>query len=689
MIRALTLMLLALCALIAAPARAQTATADWSSLGVAANTAATNPGTITASDGTSVAIAYAMAVNGAGTVAPSVGGSYVSYYTTSVGGVTPSLLLNMDNTSYDNNDKITLDITLGRTVTNLTFTISDIDRDSNRDAVEVFYDNGDGTFRNAATTTSFWTLGGINVARRNDTVVNGWRGAGAAANTSTSANVAFNFGTTTVKRIRIRYFSYTGSGNPTAQFVALSRLQFAAPRADLSLAKSMITTSPVNGGSATFRLTVTSAATSTQTATGVQVRDILPTGFTYVSASGTGTYVPATGIWSIASLAPGASASIDLIGTVNASSGAVLSNLAEIIASSAADPDSTPGNGVTSEDDFASATLTVSGSRTAGTAPTLACAAGSVLFDWTGKTWTAGSTDNSYALAALGNIRFQLANPGTWLNDAGLGGQSPNLQTVVHGGTNDRTLVQLVNMPSRTSEVTTTITLPAPMAGAQFRLFDVDFGSAQFADRVQVVGRYNGVDVVPQLTNGVANYVIGNSAYGDAAANNDSANGTVTVTFNSSIDSIIIRYGNHNLAPTDPGQQAISLHDITFCNPAYANLDVTKVSQVVSDPVSGVTNPKAIPGAIMRYCITIGNSGNVAATNIAATDNLPANLTYVTSSMLSGTTCNTATTVEDDDATGSDEAPIGASRSGGTVTLTATTLAASAGFAVVFQAVVN
>jgi len=689
MIRALIGLLGAALVLLGAPVHAQTATADWSSLGVAANTAAPNPGTIAASDGTSVGIAYSAAISGAGSMVPSVGGSFVAFSNTSIGGVAPSLLLNLDNAAYDANDKVTLDITLGRTVSNLTFTLSDIDRDNNRDTVEVLYDNGDGVFRNAADTTALWTLGGNNVARINNATANGWRGTGAAANSSGSANVAFNFGTTTVKRIRIRYFSYTGTGNPAAQSVALSRLQFAALQADLSLAKAMITTNPVNGGSATFRLTVTSAASSSSTATGVQVRDVLPAGFTYVSASGTGTYDAASGIWSAGSIAPGATAVINLTGTVNASAGAVLANTAEIIASSATDPDSTPDNGATGEDDYASATLTVSGSRMAGIAPVLACTAGSVLFDWNGKSWAAGSADNSYTLGTFGNIRFLLSNPGVWLNSADFGGQSPVLQTIMHGGTNDRTLIQLVNMPGRATEVTTTITLPATMAGAQFKLFDVDFGAAQFADRVQVVGRLDGVDVIPQLTNGVANYVIANSAYGDAVSENDSANGNLTVTFTSPIDSIIIRYGNHSAAPVDPGQQAIAIHDITLCNPANADLNVTKLSQVLSDPVSGTESPKAIPGAIIRYCITIGNSGNIAASNIVATDNLPANLAFVEGSMLSGTTCNTATTVEDDNATGADELPVGANRSGSTITLSASTVAANSAFAVVFRAQVN
>src|SRR5690606_39581921 len=65
-----------------------------------------------------------------------------------------------------------------------------------------------------------------------------------------------------------------------------------------------------------------------------------------------------------------------------------------------------------------------------------------------------------------------------------------------------------------------------------------------------------------------------------------------------------IEYGNHSLAPANPGQQAITLHDITFCEP-HANISVTNVSSVLSDPVRGTTNPVAIPGALVSYCILI------------------------------------------------------------------------------------
>ena len=112
------------------------------------------------------------------------------------------------------------------------------------------------------------------------------------------------------------------------------------------------------------------------------------------------------------------------------------------------------------------------------------------------------------------------------------------------------------------------------------------------------------------LTNGVANYVIGNTAFGDAASDNTAANGNVVVTFQQPVDTIIIQYGNHAAAPANPGQQAIALHDITLCRPT-TSIGVTKVSSVVADPLNGTSNPKAIPGAFVDYVITLANSGQV------------------------------------------------------------------------------
>ncbi|WP_086619172.1 DUF11 domain-containing protein [Erythrobacter tepidarius] len=62
---------------------------------------------------------------------------------------------------------------------------------------------------------------------------------------------------------------------------------------------------------------------------------------------------------------------------------------------------------------------------------------------------------------------------------------------------------------------------------------------------------------------------------------------------------------------------------------AAAVIDVAKTSRVISDPVNGTTNPKAIPGATVEYCITVSNAAGAAtATDVDVTDDLPFDVTY-------------------------------------------------------------
>ncbi|MBU6395545.1 MAG: DUF11 domain-containing protein [Sphingomonadales bacterium] len=127
----------------------------------------------------------------------------------------------------------------------------------------------------------------------------------------------------------------------------------------------------------------------------------------------------------------------------------------------------------------------------------------------------------------------------------------------------------------------------------------------------------------------------------------------------------------------------------TYTNTRVPALVVAKTSTVLSDPVNA-SNPKAIPGAALRYCILVTNPGTLASSNVAATDLLPAGITYTAGSARSGGTCATATTIEDDDAAGADESdPYGVSFVPGTLTASATSLAPGASFAITFDAVLN
>ena len=462
--------------------------------------------------------------------------------------------------------------------------------------------------------------------------------------------------------------------------------------ADLSLTKSVSSAAPATGSSISYTLAVTNASGSPATATGVTVLDTLPAGFSFTSATGFGSYNSTTGVWTVGSVPPGATRTLTISGTVNATSGATILNSAEIIASSAPDIDSTPGNGATGEDDYGAASFTVSGSRVAGVPPVLICPAGSTLHDWDSVSWFAGTTSRSYALTAIGTMNFNIAiSGGSFLSNATYGGQSPTRQNVVTGGLSPAqySIFEIVDFTSQAGVVSSTISLPTAVPGAQFTLFDIDYASGQFADRVTVTGSFNGTIVYPTLTNGVANYVVGNSAYGDETSADGSANGNVVVTFAAPVDTITIEYGSHSLAPTNPGQQGMAIHDINFCRPV-ANLLIAKTSSIVSDPVNGTTNPKAIPGATMRYCLLVTNGGSATATAIYVADPLPATTSFVPGSLRSGTSCAGATTVEDDNATGADESdPFGAAIAGTTVSASTAALGPGSAFATVFDVTVN
>ncbi len=114
-----------------------------------------------------------------------------------------------------------------------------------------------------------------------------------------------------------------------------------------------------------------------------------------------------------------------------------------------------------------------------------------------------------------------------------------------------------------------------------------------------------------------------------------------------------------------------------------AALTVTKTSTVISDPVNGTTNPKAIPGATIEYCIIVANAaGSATASSVAISDPLPTTVTYSSAygTFLNGTvtsgSCNTDGTA-------------GGSFASGTVSGTLTSVAAGETKTLRFRATIN
>ncbi len=126
-----------------------------------------------------------------------------------------------------------------------------------------------------------------------------------------------------------------------------------------------------------------------------------------------------------------------------------------------------------------------------------------------------------------------------------------------------------------------------------------------------------------------------------------------------------------------------------------AALTVIKSQTVISDPFNGAVDPKAIPGAVIEYCVDINNTGASQADAIVMTDAIPANTTYQAGTIRVGvagvgTGCASGTgTAEDDDAAGGGDAGDYDVTTAGAVTVRGGNIAAAARYKAVFRVTVN
>jgi uncharacterized repeat protein (TIGR01451 family) len=179
--------------------------------------------------------------------------------------------------------------------------------------------------------TGVWTVGTIN--------------SGASATLAIQATVdAGTSGSTITNTITVVSLDQIDS-NITAD--DLSEAITVNNATDLSLTMIVDNATPNVGDNVTFTITVNNSGPDN--ASGVAVTDLIPVGYNYVSDTGGGSYNPGTGLWALGNLLNGVSASLDITCTVNG--GGAYNNSAEVTAADQFDPDSTPGNGVSTEDD--------------------------------------------------------------------------------------------------------------------------------------------------------------------------------------------------------------------------------------------------------------------------------------------------------------------------------------------------
>jgi uncharacterized repeat protein (TIGR01451 family) len=164
-----------------------------------------------------------------------------------------------------------------------------------------------------------------------------------------------NTGTFTLQTIDIDTGTVTDVGTSNVNnmsAIAFDPGTFTPPdRADLSLTNIVDDPNPEVGSDVTFTLQVTNGGPDN--ATGVEVTDLLPGGYSYVSDDGGTAYDSSTGIWTVGSLDSGNSATLNITATVVNTGGTGYDNPAEVTASDQLDPDSIPADDQTAEDDYA------------------------------------------------------------------------------------------------------------------------------------------------------------------------------------------------------------------------------------------------------------------------------------------------------------------------------------------------
>jgi uncharacterized repeat protein (TIGR01451 family) len=131
-------------------------------------------------------------------------------------------------------------------------------------------------------------------------------------------------------------------------FVASVSVAWGQGEADLAVTKTVDNPAPAVGATIIYAIALTN--NGPDTATGVEVEDILPTGVTYVSSTATqGTYVSGIGLWAVGTVAVGSTETLTITVTVDeGTAGLTITNTATV--SSCDQLDGNPANNTCSVD---------------------------------------------------------------------------------------------------------------------------------------------------------------------------------------------------------------------------------------------------------------------------------------------------------------------------------------------------
>ncbi|MHC5112428.1 MAG: DUF11 domain-containing protein, partial [Planctomycetota bacterium] len=431
---------------------------------------------------------------------------------------------------------------------------------------------------------------------------------------------------------------------------------------DLQVVKTVDNGTPDPGNTVVWTIVVTNNGPNQ--ATNVEITDIPPVGITYVSdTTSQGSYDAgkqnSTWVWDVGTLGVAASATLTITTTVDAgTTGQTIVNVAMITEVDQADPDSS--NNVS--DDFIAVagtdlaiTKTVDDSTpdigqnitytlTAtnnGPSDATSVVVNDLLppeVSYQSDTPSQGSYDSATGIWTIGNLAndasVTLDINAQVLNDDGnlvITNTAAISSAEADPDLNNNTATADINVSATDIEVLKVVDNATPYEGNNvvYTVTVSNLGSNQ-ATNVEVE------DILPAgvtyvgSTPSQGSYAAGLWLVGDisgsgsatlsitASVDNGTASTTITNTAElASVDQIDTDTTNDNASIDITPQTAPALPLITFL----------KSSQVDSDPVNGATDPKAIPGAAIRYTLQAINfgTGSPDAGTLVMTDPVPAN----------------------------------------------------------------
>ena len=170
---------------------------------------------------------------------------------------------------------VVIDFTHPGGVSNVSFTVFDVDLGGWVDVVQVTATSDGVSFFNPTTITAS--------SGNSSDGVNTVTGTSGVTETSGNGNATFTFAQTGITQVRILYSNQTTA----FQWIALHDINFTYPEADLAISKSHV--GVFNEGQVgTYTLGVSNNASASTEIGPITVTDTLPAGLTYVSATGTG-----------------------------------------------------------------------------------------------------------------------------------------------------------------------------------------------------------------------------------------------------------------------------------------------------------------------------------------------------------------------------------------------------------------